>query len=77
MKKTQATRCTKKELAYADHWKSKGFFFRPGDKIPMNTTTPPGFETNHPILSAILGGLILAFAVGGMVAMWVSKGAGL
>ena len=34
------------------------------------------FAQDHPVIDAIVGSFMLAFAVGGMVALWVSVGAG-
>jgi hypothetical protein len=33
------------------------------------------WERRHPVLAAIAGGAVLAFAMGGMVAAWVAVGA--
>lgn len=35
------------------------------------------FAQEHPIIDAMIGGLILAAGFGGMIAIWISVGAGL
>jgi hypothetical protein len=74
--KPQATRCTQEELAYLAYWQDKGFTFKPGEPIPLNTVTPPSFATRRPILDALIGGLgvILVLA---MAAAWLGKAANL
>ena len=37
----------------------------------------PEFAHMHPIIDALLGSLILAFALGGLGAAWIKVGAGL
>lgn len=73
----QATRCTQEELAYLAHWESKGYRFERGEKPPMNTVTPPSLATRHPVLDALLGGLVLLAGFGSLVAFWLAKAAGL
>lgn len=34
------------------------------------------FAQEHPIIDAMIGGLILAAGFGGMIAIWISVGAG-
>lgn len=71
-----AKRCTQEELAYLDHWRSKGYAPKIDEPIPLNTVTPPQFATRHPILDALAGALIVVGAIllGGM---WLAYGAGL
>lgn len=33
------------------------------------------FEQDHPILVALIGTAVLAFAIGGMLAAWIAQGA--
>lgn len=39
--RTQATRCTQKQLAYLAFWQARGYTFGPDDVIPENTMIPP------------------------------------
>ena len=41
MKRTQATRCTQKQLAYLAHWQALGYTFPRNAVIPESTLTPP------------------------------------
>lgn len=63
MSRGQAIRCTRKELAYLAHWRSKGFMLRINDQIPLNTVTPPSFATRRPVLNIVLAALIIASAL--------------
>lgn len=76
-RRPQATRCTQQELAYLAHWQSKGYHFKPGEQIPLSTVTPPSFATRHPLLDALIGGLVLLAGLGSLVAIWMAKAAGL
>ena len=75
--RTQATRCTQKQLAHLAHWQARGYTFGRNESAPESTLTPPSFATRHPILDALIGGMILLIGFGGMIAIWVSAGAGL
>lgn len=66
--KTQATRCTQKQLAYMAHWQKLGHVFKRGDVIPENTLIPPG-KSWHWAEFAVSGVLILACAA----LMWWRK----
>lgn len=72
--KTQAKRCTRKELAYLSHWRRKGFMLTINDQIPLSTLTPPSLATRRPVLDAMLGGVII---VGVLAAFgfWLAKAA--
>lgn len=72
----QAKKCTRKELSYLSHWRSRGFFLSIDDDIPLSTMTPPSFATRHPILDALAGVVIIAIVVG-LSVLWVARGAGL
>lgn len=72
----QAKKCSQKELAHLSYWRERGFKFGVGDKVPMNTVTPPSFATRHPIADALLGVGIIA-TVCSMAALWVAVGAGI
>lgn len=39
--KSQATRCTRKQLAYLAYWQSRGYSFPRDAVIPESTLTPP------------------------------------
>jgi hypothetical protein len=39
--KSQATRCTQKQLAYLAYWQARGYTFGRDDVIPECTMTPP------------------------------------
>lgn len=58
-----AKRCTQEEIAYLDHWRSKGYAPKIDDPIPMNTVTPPQFATRHPVLDALAGALIVVVVI--------------
>lgn len=73
---SQATRYTRKELAYLAYWEARGYTFKRGEKPPMSTDTPPGFAVRHPIVDAVCGVLIIGF-VTFMAMAWVYYGAGL
>lgn len=74
--KSQATRCTQEELAYLAYWQSKGFTFKRGEPIPLNTVTPPSLATRRPVLDAILA-LSSILTVLALAAGWLAKAAGL
>lgn len=74
--KQQATKMTPQEQAYYDYWISKGYKFKPGEKPPMSTQTPPGIATKHPVADAFAGLFIVLF-VAFLAGLWVYYGAGL
>ena len=39
--KTQATRCSRRQLAYLAYWQSRGYRFGRDDVIPESTVIPP------------------------------------
>jgi ABC-type phosphate transport system permease subunit len=73
--KTQATRCTQRELAMLAYWQSKGIQIRRDQRIPLSTEMPPSFATEHPVLDALLGGFSIILPVA-MAAYWLGKAAG-
>ncbi len=70
----QATRCTRQELAYLTHWRSKGFMIGIDEPIPLNTVTPPSLATRRPVLDAVIGGLIIVAVLVGFF-YWLAKAA--
>lgn len=74
--RTQAKRCTRKELAYLSHWRRNGYLLGINDPIPLSTCTPPSFATRRPVLDAFAGGCIAVVAVL-MGCTWIAYGAGL
>lgn len=77
MNKPQATKTTRKQLAYLAHWQARGYTFKPGESAPENTTTPPSFATRHPIADAACGALMLACFALVSAGLWIWIGAGL
>ncbi|AFV50656.1 hypothetical protein G169_gp43 [Pseudomonas phage AF] len=73
--KSQATRYTRKELAYLAYWEARGYRFKRGQKPPLSTDTPPGFAVSNPILDALCGLFIIVF-VTGLCFTWVYYAAG-
>jgi hypothetical protein len=57
--KSQATRLTRQEAAYWDHWTAKGHVFQPGEKPPLTTQVAPPRRTKRPILVAALAVLVI------------------
>lgn len=74
--KTQATKCTGRELAMLAYWQERGIQIRRDQPIPLSTETPPSFATDHPILDALIAFGIIAGIFAG-VAFWIAVGAGL
>lgn len=72
--RTQAKRCTRKELSYLSHWRRKGFMLGINDQIPLSTVTPPSLATRRPKLDALLGGLIIVGALS-LLGYWIAKAA--
>jgi hypothetical protein len=74
--KSQATRCTQQELAFLAYWQSKGYTFKRGDPVPLNTVTPPSLATRRPVLDVVLAlaGIVTVLALAGT---WLAKAAGL
>lgn len=72
--KTQAKRCTRKELAYLSYWRKNGYTLSIDEPIPLSTLTKPSFSTRRPILEAVLGGLMI-IAVFILAAAWLGKAA--
>lgn len=72
--RSQATRCTTKQLNMLAYWQSKGIQIRRNQPIPMNKETPPSFATDHPILDAMIGLGVIVMTFSG-VAFWVATAA--
>lgn len=73
MNRPQATRCTRKELAYLSHWRREGYMLTIDDVIPLSTCTPPtrGGES----VGQWLLGLVIIFAAISMFGLWFAKAA--
>jgi hypothetical protein len=74
--KSQATRLTRQEAAYWDHWTDQGHTFQPGEKPPLSTLTAPANIIRHPIRDAVLG-LLIIVGVLGAGAYWLARAANL
>lgn len=72
--RTQATKCTPKELAMLAYWQSRGIQIRRDQPVPLSTETPPSFATDHPVLDAMLGLGIIIMALAG-IGFWVAAAA--
>lgn len=72
--KSQATRLTKQEAFFWDHWTAKGHQFKPGEKPPLTTTVSPTQLIKRPILDALLGLAIIVAVIAGL-AFWIAKAA--
>jgi hypothetical protein len=73
--KSQATKCTQRELTMLAYWQSRGIQVRRDQKIPLKIETPPSFAVDHPILDAMIGGFSIILPVA-MAAYWLGKAAG-
>lgn len=72
--KTQAKRCTRKELAYLSHWRRSGYTLTIDDQIPLSTLTAP--TQDEPRASWLLGTVIIFVALA-LFGAWFGKAAGL
>lgn len=72
--RTQATKCSPKELAMLAYWQQRGFDMRNNRPVPLSTETPPSLATDHPVLDAMLGLGIIVMVFSG-VAFWVATAA--
>lgn len=72
--KSQATRLTKLEAAYWDHWTAKGHTFQPGEKPPLTTQAAPTHTIKRPIRDALLG-LVVIVATLSLGAYWLAHAA--
>lgn len=76
MKRPQAIRCTRKELAYLSYWRRHGVMIRVDEPIPLNTVTPPSFATRYPFRDAMLGAAIIIGCIG-CAGFWLGTAAGI
>ena len=76
MSRVQALRCTRREIAYLQFWRRQGVMIRVDEPIPLNTMTPPSFDTRHPFRAAMIGAAIVIFCLGCM-GFWLGKAAGI
>lgn len=74
--KSQATRLTKQEAFFWDHWTSKGHQFQPGEKPPLTLKVAPTRAIKHPIRDALLG-LGIIVGVLALAGLWIAHGANL
>lgn len=62
--KTQATRCSQKQLAYMTYWRARGHQFGRNDVIPESTSIPPrSADMPRAIELAVTAGLLIAIAI--------------
>lgn len=76
--RTQAKRCTEKELAYLSHWRGEGYMLTVDQDIPLSTMTPPvsKAEKRRKISGIVFGSLIIAGTLG-LFGAWFGKAAGI
>lgn len=74
--RTQAKRCTRKELAYLSHWRRNGYMLTIDDNIPLSTLTRPTLATRKPIIDAVVGGLVIVSSLT-LAGAWLGKAAGI
>jgi hypothetical protein len=76
--RTQAKRCTRKDLSYLAHWRAKGYALTIDDQIPLDTTTPPmpAAAKRRTIAGIVVGTLIIAGTLT-MFGAWFGKAAGI
>lgn len=75
--KTQASKCSKVEVHWLNHWRRHGHRIGRNDVIPCCIDTPPrhGLVQRRPILDALLGlGIIVGVFLA--VGLWVGLAAG-
>lgn len=72
--RTQAKRCTRKELAYLSHWRRNGYMLTVDETIPLSTLLRPSLATRRPILDALVGGLVIVACVM-LAGAWLGKAA--
>lgn len=72
--KTQATRLTRKEARFWDHWTAKGHRFQPGEKPPLTTLIAPTNTIKHPVRDALLG-LVIIVGILSLIAWWIAHAA--
>lgn len=70
--KTQAKRCTQRELAYLSHWRRNGYKLAIDDQVPLSTLTPPA--QSEPRSSWLLGTVIIIAALV-LFGAWFGKAA--
>lgn len=72
--KTQATRLTRKEARFWDHWTAKGHHFQPGEKPPLTTQVAPTHTIKRPIRDALLA-LTIIVGIFCLIAWWIAHAA--
>lgn len=62
--KTQAIRCTPKQLAYLAYWQARGYQFGRNEAIPENTVIlPRQMDRPRAIELAVTAGLLIAIFI--------------
>lgn len=76
--RSQAKRCTEKELAYLSHWRDEGYVLTIDEAIPLDTTTPPvpAAKKRRTMAGIVVGTLIIAGTLT-LFGAWVGKTAGI
>lgn len=73
--KSQATRCTQKELAMLAYWEERGIQIRRDQPIPMSTTDRQDYMDSNIIADFLLGmGVIICIVSG--IGFWIGRAAG-
>jgi hypothetical protein len=72
--KTQAKRCTRKELAYLSHWRLNGYMLTIDEPIPLSALTAP--TKDEPRASWLLG-IVVIIAALTLFGAWFGKAAGI
>lgn len=74
--RTQAKRCTRKELAYLSHWRRNGYMLTIDDEIPVSSLTAPIQRELHWLRWWLLGMVIICLALG-LFGYWFGNAAGI
>lgn len=76
--KTQAKRCTEKELAYLSHWRGEGYELTIDQAIPLSVTTPPvSLADRRRKIAGIVFGTLIIVGTLSLFGAWFGKAAGL
>jgi hypothetical protein len=62
--RSQATRCSQKELAYLSYWQKRGAKFGRNEKIPTSTCIPPCNRIDARDLAWSAAGLLIIAGIG-------------
>lgn len=72
--KTQAKRCTQRELAYLSHWRRNGYKLAIDDPVPLSTLTPPMRPGDRSFGQWLLG-VVIIIVVLALFGAWFGKAA--